>query len=298
MKEAGQFLISPSVFLNSPTDYVYIGIALTVIGILFIWRALRFRISRETTLFFFRGIVLSSVISIPVTYVMTYMGLFSYQTAQPLVDFMASFDISRISGYTRHIMGPLNQISHSGAGKKAAAIPVGVAFLLLTLFVIGAGYAFTEIKLSLFSQFLAMSAGVGLPEEVAKSSVGLLIVLWVAKSKGVYDQKVQQCACPSFASSRLVILGCFTASGLGFGMGEALKYFSYYASHDLGFYAFLLRALWCVPLHGAWCMLSGICFYQLRRATALFTDSRNGKTQSVQNAGRDINPFCSRPRTL
>jgi len=128
-------------------------------------------------------------------------------------------------------------------------------FLSVVLLVIGGGYAFTAIDLSGFWHFLAYSAGVGLPEETAKALVGIMIVLWIARSMGWLDRKIggrNDCA---------FFVGCFAIAGLGFGAGEALKYFGFYSRHDSGLVWYVVRALWCIPLHGVWTMLTGLIVY-------------------------------------
>jgi RsiW-degrading membrane proteinase PrsW (M82 family) len=56
---------------------------------------------------------------------------------------------------------------------------------------------------------------------------------------------------------RRAVLAAFAIAGLGFGAGEALKYFGTYAKEDAGAFWYGVRAVWCVTLHGAWTLIVG-----------------------------------------
>jgi hypothetical protein len=92
-----------------------------------------------------------------------------------------------------------------------------------------------------------MSCGVGLPEELAKAAVGLLILYAFFDTQSL-----------SPANFRRLVLAAFAVAGLGFGAGEAIKYFGVYAHNNLDLFHYLVRATWCVMLHGAWTLLIGV----------------------------------------
>lgn len=239
MKEAGQFITSAGDFLGFATTYGCIGVGLALAGLVVIRQLYLSKLSPDSTRCFVRGIVMSSFVGIFVALAMTLLGWLAFGIAQSLV-----------SG-TVHIH-PLWASSLSKMSSKAGAV---VALIALLFLVIGAGYAFTAIDLSGFWHFLAYSAGVGLPEETAKGLAGMMIVLWVARSWGRLDQKIsgrKHCA---------LFVGCFAIAGLGFGTGEALKYFGFYARQDSGLVWYVVRALWCIPLHGVWSMVTGLIVY-------------------------------------
>ena len=132
-----------------------------------------------------------------------------------------------------------------GAASKNKAVQVAIVVGILLL-VVGAGYAFTTLKLSFWGSFAAMSAGVALPEELAKAAAGLLVLYMVFDTKSL-----------SQVQFRRAVLAAFAIAGLGFGAGEALKYFGAYAKDDAGSFWYGVRAVWCVALHGAWTLIVG-----------------------------------------
>jgi len=114
------------------------------------------------------------------------------------------------------------------------------------LLIIGAGYAFAALELSFEYSFGAMSTGVGLPEEIAKAGTGLVLLYILFDTKHL-----------SIIQFRRTVLVAFGIAGLGFGAGEALKYFGNYADQNASPFIYCVRAVWCVSLHGAWTLLVG-----------------------------------------
>ena len=50
----------------------------------------------------------------------------------------------------------------------------------------------------------------------------------------------------------------FLVGGLSYGAGEAIFYFHVYAGASVPTWIYLMRAVWCVCLHGTWACLTGI----------------------------------------
>ncbi len=119
------------------------------------------------------------------------------------------------------------------AKNKAGLVAIVICILLL---VIGAGYAFTVLKLGFWGSFAAMTAGVALPEELTKAAAGLLVLYMVFDTKPLSEIQF-----------RRAILAAFGIAGLGFGAGEALKYFGVYAHEDAGLFWYGVRAVWVLP---------------------------------------------------
>lgn len=114
------------------------------------------------------------------------------------------------------------------------------------LLVVGAGYAFTLLELGFWGSFATMSAGIALPEELTKAAAGLLILYMMFETKSLSEVQF-----------RRAVLAAFGIAGLGFGAGEALKYFGSYAQDGSGISWYIVRAVWCVTLHGAWTLIVG-----------------------------------------
>ena len=140
----------------------------------------------------------------------------------------------------------IRQIRPPVIGGKNAGV------VMLLLLVIGFGYAYLDSSVGLLQTMGCASAGIGLPEELAKAYVGLLLVSWMGVKTVTH--------LPQF---RREVLAAFGLAGLGFGALEAFKYFGEYAAAAVPPYVYLVRAAWCVPLHGAWSILVGVALLRL-----------------------------------
>jgi len=130
--------------------------------------------------------------------------------------------------------------------RKSSNLKIVVLVVVSLALIIGAGYACTLLQLGFWGSFAAMSAGVALPEELTKAAAGLLILYLLFDTKSL-----------SQVQFRRAVLAAFGIAGLGFGAGEALKYFGTYAQQDADIFWYGVRAVWCVTLHGAWTLLVG-----------------------------------------
>lgn len=127
-------------------------------------------------------------------------------------------------------------------GRYLRVIKLGIILLA----VVGGGYAFTLFDLTFWPSFAAMSAGVGFPEELAKAAAGMLVLYAVFTPQNL----------PKIDFRRTVLVA-FGTAGIGFGVFEALKYFGAYRAVDAGIFWYIMRATWCVTLHGAWTLIAG-----------------------------------------
>lgn len=134
------------------------------------------------------------------------------------------------------------------AGKAGGVIAIGIILLILML-LIGGGYAFLDIDLGFWLNWGTMTLGIGFSEEIAKALIGIFISLYFFDLKKLHEFQFKK-----------VILLCFGLAGLGFGAVEALKYFGSYSEEGAPVFAYFVRAVWCVPLHGSWTLLSGVIF--------------------------------------
>jgi RsiW-degrading membrane proteinase PrsW (M82 family) len=146
--------------------------------------------------------------------------------------------------------------------KKAGVL---ILILLLVLFLIGGGHAFVDLDLSLRDHILAYTFGVGLPEELVKVVIGLLLAnSYIFKFDDLHKLDGQ-----TLFIYKLKTIGVVATVGLGFGFAEAISSFIDYAkipNHDEMMNAYLMRTLWCIPLHFSWSLIAGAI------ATPLFFD--------------------------
>lgn len=254
MYRFGQFLVNPSAFLGwfDALGVAAVGMMLFTLCQLRKYFLLRLNpgLTPET---FGLGLAVGGALSIVLTLVLTIASLISFE----LVMDQSGADLdqrrSRVARmdqtcYQQHLQ--TNRIAQAFAlaarnnkNSKATAVVIVVCILL---FVIGAGYAFTLLKLSFWGSFLAMSAGVGLPEELTKAATGLLLLYLLFDTRSL-----------SQIQFRRTVLVAFGIAGLGFGAGESLKYFGVYASEQTPAFFYIVRAVWCVTLHGAWTLIVG-----------------------------------------
>lgn len=114
-----------------------------------------------------------------------------------------------------------------------------LAGLVITL-IIGGGYAFSWVDASLLTHMVSCTVGIGVLEEAAKCATALVVFGMFYKARGIRYS-----------------LSPFVIAGLGFGGGEALHYFAAYNLMESGFWIYIVRTWWCVPLHAAWAIIAG-----------------------------------------
>jgi RsiW-degrading membrane proteinase PrsW (M82 family) len=255
MFRAGQFLIQPSEFLNwfNLPGIMAVGVMLYTLYRLHEKFICRLN-PKVTQARFATGLAIGGATSIVSTLILTTAALVTFEMTQKWTGTVVNHSRVRTSGVDQNQLTgqpTYSNESHVGFtfGRHAIKNPRASIFAFVVgilLLVMGFGYACTLLQLGFFGSFAAMSAGVGLPEELAKAAAGLLILYQVFDTKslsGVYFKRAA--------------LAAFATAGLGFGAGEALKYFGAYANEGAGFEWYLIRAIWCVTLHGAWTLIVG-----------------------------------------
>ena len=116
------------------------------------------------------------------------------------------------------------------------------------LFLIGGGYACMSSQSPLLSQFIVSTLGVGIAEESAKLLVAFFAFRFFR---------------PKFhGSGRMAVIYFSGLAGLAFGTGEAFYYFHQYQQSGVGFFPYLARVAWCVPLHMVWAIISATLFFK------------------------------------
>jgi len=111
---------------------------------------------------------------------------------------------------------------------------------LAVMFVVGGGYAFSDVEAPLLAHIASCTAGIGVLEEAAKSAAALMVFALFYRSKGGQPSLIP-----------------FVIAGLAFGAGEAIHYFAAYNLSGSSFIIYIGRAWWCVPLHAAWAIIAG-----------------------------------------
>lgn len=288
-KQAGQFLVTPGDFLGW-FNVLGIGAAVLMIFNLFWLRgAYISRLSPYlTTAGFSLGLGISGLVGILSTLLLTITSLMFFSTIMDLTGLKINQDAALVADVQQsNYRAPSSADSYmvyglNGGIQTANKSKVGQIFLLvcILLLIIGSGYAFTMLDLSFEYSFGAMSTGIGLPEEIAKAGTGLLLLYILFDTKRL-----------SIIQFRRAVLVAFGIAGLGFGAGEALKYFGSYADQNASPFIYGLRAVWCVSLHGAWTLLVGAML-----ATSLPLNPSELKTNFADSVG--IIPFFCVPIAL
>jgi hypothetical protein len=252
MAKAGQFLVDPSAFLGW---FSKLGVAGVVLLLITLWLIRARYLLRLTPGLkpgrFALSLSVGCMVGIGLTILLTLSGATFFGLTAELTGAEVDSDgirFVRVDPAQPHLLrSDTARIAVAGLESarrnRAAQIVLVLALLLL---VVGAGYAFTLLRLSFLGHLAAFSAGVALPEELTKALAGLMILY------GVLDTK--QMPIPEF---RRWVFSAFAIAGLGFGAGEALGYFGAYARNDVTVIWYAVRATWCVVLHGAWTLLVG-----------------------------------------
>jgi len=261
--KAGQFLVEPSDFFGWFTDLGMLGVALLLFTLSKLHQTYLLPLTpRLTVARFGAGIAVGGTVSILLTLLLTFTSIIFFDTVIEFTTEQVIPERARVAGINQvpqRAAGPRVEQVHIPPGVGHVRIPSAVTTkvgenkyarmaitLLLILLVIGAGYAFTTLKLAFWNDFAAMSAGVGLPEELMKGLVGLLLLYQLFNTRNM-----------PVAGFRRCVLVAFGIAGLGFGAGEAFKYFGAYRKEDTGLLIYAIRATWCVTLHGSWTLIVG-----------------------------------------
>ena len=254
MHRAGQFLVEPSEFLGWFNELGIVAVGVMVFTLFKLRANYLLRLSPGVSPEKFGvGLGVGGALSIVSTALLTTTSLLFFGTVVELTDTDVNQDRARAAGIDQNRYAPTRAnpalvygaARGLGAASKNKAGPVVIVVGVLLL-VVGAGYAFTLLKLGFWGSFAAMSAGVALPEELTKAAAGLLVLYMVFDTKSLSEIQF-----------RRTVLAAFGIAGLGFGAGEALKYFGAYAHEDAGVFWYVVRAVWCVTLHGAWTLIIG-----------------------------------------
>lgn len=258
MQRAGQFLVQPSDFLGWFTALGIVSVGVMVFTLFKLRANYLLRLSPSVTPErFATGLGVGGALSILSTLLLTTTSLVFFGRVVQVTGADVNEDRAQAAGIEQsryssirpnaalvHVaIRGLRGLSGNRAAQVAVAAAVVAAVLLL---VVGAGYAFTTLQLGFWGGFAAMSAGVALPEELTKAAAGTLVLYLLFDTRSL-----------SQVQFRRTVLAAFAIAGLGFGAGEALKYFGAYANEDAGAFWYGIRPVWCVTLHGAWTMLVG-----------------------------------------
>jgi hypothetical protein len=128
-------------------------------------------------------------------------------------------------------------------------LPFLLNFLALIL---GMGYAESLAPRSFGEHIFSFVAGVGLLEELVKGLLGMLLACLVILGGSEPRPDARKPWLLAYAGV------AFLAAGMTYGAGEAIYYFQVYAGEGAPWWAYLVRAVWCVCLHGAWGAFTGV----------------------------------------
>lgn len=119
-------------------------------------------------------------------------------------------------------------------------------------YLVGWGYSRSFQPDTLEEHILSSTVGAGVLEELVKACIGVLFGAYLFNPYSGWEKSARRLAL------------AFTAAGISFGAGEALFYFQVYSSTEASPVAYMLRAVWCVLLHGAWSLLTALFLYAFR----------------------------------
>ena len=249
MHRAGQLLVEPSEFLGWFNTLGILAVGVMLFTLYKLRENYLIRLSPSITPERFGvGLGIGGALSILSTLLLTTTSLMFLGQVVALTGADVNRDRASVAGVeqTLYSAGLVDfGVRGLGAASKNKAGQVAIVAGILLLLV-GAGYAFTLLELGFWGGFAAMSLGVALPEELTKAGAGLLILYILFDTKSLDEIQF-----------RRAVLAAFGIAGLGFGAGEALKYFGSYAEQDVGAFWYGVRAVWCVTLHGAWTLIVG-----------------------------------------
>ena len=226
MREAGQFLFDPTGLINSIDPYIIFYAGLLCFVALFIRKyGLQALCPSKMTGDFWVGLVSTSILSIIAVLVIQEIAIY-YST---VVLSVAPSTTLRAGAYAiRDFHG------------ESEFFPIAVAVML---FLIGGGYAYSDFDVSLPVHIFTFIVSVGVVEEMSKAFAGVALCLFMFSLP--------------LRLGRGAIISAFGIAGLGFGIGEAFHYYAIYQQGEAGLDAYLIRCLWCVPLHFCWTIITG-----------------------------------------
>jgi hypothetical protein len=245
-------MIPPDLIARAPERYGLLGLILIAFATRIAWTILRREARQMTGLQFAMGVALAAGCTVAMVFVVQLAAVTLHELNNP--DQVQP----HVTGQMASVLRGLVDDIHGPQAKSAAVLAVAV-------FVIGFGYAASwQPDLSVFQHLLSYSAGVGLSEELFKLALAVLICRQVLGLKVDWRDL-----------GRPLILAAIVA-GIGFGVGESLLYFGAYAAMNSTPMAYVVRVLWCVPLHAAWSVVA---------ATFIVWSGRLAKTEGYQVIG-------------
>jgi PrsW family intramembrane metalloprotease/Response regulator receiver domain len=226
MSEAGQFLFDPTALFNSIDPHIIFYAGLLCLVALFIRKfGLQTLCPSNMTGDYWTGLVITSILSIIAVLVIQEIAIY-YVTVVLSVD---PSTVLRTGVYAV-------QDFHG----KSELFPIAIAVML---FLIGGGYAYSNFDVSLPVHIFTFIVSVGFVEEMSKAFAGVALCLFMFSLP--------------LRMGRGAIISAFGIAGLGFGIGEAFHYYAIYQQGGAGLDAYLIRCLWCVPLHFCWTIITG-----------------------------------------
>jgi TPR repeat protein len=226
MSEAGQFLFDPTALFSSIDPYIIFYAGLLFFVALFIRKyGLQPLTPSNQTGNYWIGLVITSILSIIAVLVIQEIAIY-YAT---VVLSVAPSTVLRTGIYAiRDFHG------------ESEFFPIAIAIML---FLIGGGYAYSDFDVSLPVHIFTFIVSVGVVEEMSKAFAGVALCLFMFSLP--------------LRLGRGAIISAFGIAGLGFGIGEAFHYYAIYQQGGAGLDAYLIRCLWCVPLHFCWTIITG-----------------------------------------
>ena len=226
MSEAGQFLFDPTALFSSIDPYIIFYAGLLYFVALFIRKyGLQALCPSSLTGDYWTGLVITSILSIIAVLAIQEIAIY-YATVVLSVDPSTAV---RTGIYAiRDFHG------------DSEFFPIAIAVML---FLIGGGYAYSDFDVSLPVHIFTFIVSVGVVEEMSKAFAGVALCLFMFSLP--------------LRLGRGAIISAFGIAGLGFGIGEAFHYYAIYQQGEAGLDAYLIRCLWCVPLHFCWTIITG-----------------------------------------
>jgi hypothetical protein len=223
MRELGQFLAGPGSMLNEPSRFLMFGLMALFMTLTLSAVLLRSLAADISTI--------RLLVFIPLIAVVSILAVIVFQSVAEHV----------------YLDGLRHPHLATFAGRNVKQVIGRVIFYVLA-YIIGWGYSKSLEPCSFLEHLCSFTLGIGVLEELVKALAGVFFFSVVLKH---HDHSVRRMA-----------LG-FTLAGLSFGAGEAAFYFQVYSGMDSELSTYLVRATWCVLLHGTWSLLPvlvlGVC---------------------------------------
>jgi CheY-like chemotaxis protein len=226
MSEAGQFLFDPTALFSSIDPYIIFYAGLLCLVALFIRKyGLQALCPSSLTGDYWTGLVITS-----------FLAIFAVLLIQEIAFYYVSVVLS-VDPSTALRTGIYAIQDFHG---KSELFPLAIAIML---FLIGGGYAYSDFDVSLPVHIFTFIVSVGVVEEMTKAFAGVALCLFMFSLP--------------LRLGRGAIISAFGIAGLGFGIGEAFHYYAIYQQAEAGLDTYLIRCLWCVPLHFCWTIITG-----------------------------------------